>query len=85
MSKNALPPEFVPVSLAVIKRLCVQVRSSLDDASCLCCWTDGFEYEVRQYISETAFKTFNAYATSLVKSLNEVNEICKSLDLSLDL
>lgn len=83
MSKNALPPEFVPVSTAVVKRLCEFVRSSLDDASCLCCWIDGEEYEVSQYISEKAFKAFNGFASSLVKSLCNINEICKSLDNSL--
>lgn len=80
-----LPPEFIPVSSAVIKRLCLSVRSCLDDASCLCCWIDGEEYEVSQYISEEAFKAFNGFSTSLVKSLCDINEICKSLDLSLDL
>lgn len=85
MSKPKLPPEFVPVSSAVIKRLSQSVRSCLDDASCLCCWIDGEEYEVSQYISEKAFKAFNGFSTSLVKSLCDINEICKSLDLSLDL
>lgn len=84
MSKK-LPPEFVPVSSSLIRRLCQDVRSCLDDASCLCCWIDSEEYEVRQYISEKAFKTFNGFASSLTKSLLEINEICKSLDLSLDL
>lgn len=85
MSKQKLPPEFVLVSTAVIKRLCQSVRSCIDDASCLCCWVDGEEYEVSQYISEKAFKAFNGFSTSLVKSLCDINEICKSLDLSLDL
>lgn len=84
MSKN-LPPEFVPVSSAVIRILCEKVRSCIDDASCLCCWIDGEEYEVSQYISEKAFKAFNGFSTSLVKSLCDINEICKTLDFSLDL
>lgn len=84
MSKK-LPPEFVPVSTSVIKRLCQDVRSCLDDASCLCSWIDGEEYEVREYISEKAFQTFNGFASSLTKSLLEINEICKTLDFSLDL
>ena len=84
MSKK-LPPEFIPVSSAVINRLCQSVRSCLDDASCLCCWIDGEEYEVSQYISEKAFKAFNGFSISLVKSLCDINEICKSLDLTLDL
>lgn len=83
--KPKIPPEFVPVSTALINRLSSQVISCLADASCLCCWIDGEEYEVSQYISEQAFKAFNGFASSLVKSLCEINEICKSLDLSLDL
>lgn len=84
MSKN-VPPEFIPVSASLIKRFSESVRSCLDDATCLCCWIDGEEYEVSQYISEKAFKAFNGFSTSLVKSLVDINEICKSLDLSLDL
>lgn len=84
MSKR-LPPEFVPVSSAVIMTLCQKVRSCIDDASCLCCWIDSEEYDVSQYISEKAFKSFNGFSTSLVKSLCDINEICKSLDFSLDL
>lgn len=84
MSKK-LSPEFVPVSSSVIKRLCQNVRSCLDDASCLCSWIDGEEYDVREYISEKAFMTFNGFASSLTKSLLEINEICKTLDYSLDL
>lgn len=84
MSKK-VPSEFIPVSASVIKRLSQSVRSCLDDASCLCAWIDGEEYAVRNYISEKAFSAFNGFSSSLVKSLVDINEICKSLDLSLDL
>ena len=85
MSNKKLPPEFVSVSSATVRTLCNQVRSCLDDATCLCCWIDGEEYEVSHYISEKAFKAFNGFSSSLVKSLCDINEICKSLVLSLDL
>lgn len=84
MSKKK-PTEFIPVSASVIKRLSQSVRSALDDASCLGCWIDSEEYEVSNYISKLAYFSFRGFTDSLIDSLKTMNEICKCLDLSLDL
>lgn len=83
--KPTLPQDFVPVSRQTCKLLNDCVKECLVDASCFCNWIDGTEYEIRNYISDKAYVSFNGFARSLIYHLNLIENICKSLDLSLSL
>ena len=68
-----------------LEQLLSASREALNDATCLGCWVDSLEYDVREYIGEKPFTAFRGFSQALVNHLNLIRGILFSKEYSLDL
>lgn len=59
------------------------LRECINDCSCLSAWVDSLEYDLKAYVSPSAFKAFDGFVNSLEYHLVQIRDICKSKEFDL--
>lgn len=66
-----------------LEAIFASLRECINDCSCLSAWVDSLEYDIKEYVSPSAFKAFDGFVNSLEQHLVRIREICKSKEFDL--